>query len=43
VLSAFLALTLLALFVVRARPLDAQDQGAADEFCDSHFHLTNYI
>ena len=42
-LSAFFALALLVLFVVRARPLDAQGQGAADEFYDSHFHLTNYI
>ena len=37
------ALALLALFAVRARPLDAQVQGAANEFYDSHFHLTNYI
>ena len=43
VLGAVFALTLLALFVVRARPLDAQGQGAANEFYDSHFHLTNYI
>jgi hypothetical protein len=43
VLSAFLALTLLMLLFVRARPLDAQGQGAANEFNDSHFHLTNYI
>jgi Amidohydrolase len=43
VLSAFLALTLLALLSVRTRPLDAQGQGAANEFNDSHFHLTNYI
>ncbi len=43
VLSAFFALTLLALLFVRARPLDAQGQGAANEFYDSHFHLTNYI
>jgi amidohydrolase family protein len=42
-LSAFFALALLVLFVVRARPLDAQGQGAANEFNDSHFHLTNYI
>ena len=42
--SAFVALALLVLsFVIRARPLDAQDQGAANEFYDSHFHLTNYI
>ena len=43
VLSAFVALTLLVLVFVRARPLDAQGQGAANEFNDSHFHLTNYI
>jgi Amidohydrolase len=43
VLSAFFALTLLLLFLIRARPLDAQGQGAVNEFYDSHFHLTNYI
>jgi hypothetical protein len=43
VLGAFFALTLLLLVVVRARPLDAQRQIAANEFDDSHFHLTNYI
>ena len=43
VLSAFCALTLLLLAFVRARPLDAQGQGAGNEFHDSHFHLTNYI
>jgi Amidohydrolase len=43
VLSAFFALTLLLLSFVRARPLDAQGQGAGNEFHDSHFHLTNYI
>ena len=37
------ALALLAVLAVRARPLDAQVQGAANEFYDSHFHLTNYI
>ncbi len=42
-LGAVVALALFALFVVRARPLDAQAQGAANEFYDSHFHLTNYI
>jgi hypothetical protein len=42
-LGAFVALALLVLFVVRMRPLDAQGQGAANEFNDSHFHLTNYI
>jgi Amidohydrolase len=39
----FFALTLLVLVDVRARRLDAQGQGAANEFDDSHFHLTNYI
>jgi amidohydrolase family protein len=39
VLGAFVTLTLLVLFVA----LDAQGQGAANEFNDSHFHLTNYI
>ncbi len=34
---------LLAFFCVRARSLDAQGQGADNEFFDSHFHLTNYI
>ena len=43
VLSACFALTLLVLVFVRARPLDAQGQGAANEFNDSHFHLTNYV
>ena len=43
VLSAAVALALLTAFAVRARPLDARGQGAADEFYDSHFHLTNYI
>ncbi len=43
VLGALFGLTLLALFLVRARPLDAQGQGAANEFFDSHFHLTNYV
>jgi hypothetical protein len=44
VLTTFLfTLPLLALVVVRARPLDAQVQGAANEFYDSHFHLTNYV
>jgi hypothetical protein len=28
---------------VLARPLGAQAQGAANEFYDSHFHLTNYV
>ena len=43
VLGAFFALTLLVLFLVRARSLDAKGQGAGNEFNDSHFHLTNYI
>jgi len=29
--------------LVRSRPLGAQGQGAANEFNDSHFHLTNYV
>ena len=43
VLGACVALALLTAFAVRAQPLDARGQGAADEFYDSHFHLTNYI
>ena len=43
VLSAFFALTGLALPSVGARHLDAQGQAAANEFFDSHFHLTNYV
>src|SRR4029453_1022636 len=39
----FCALTLLVFLLVRARPLDAQSQGATNEFYDSHFHLTNYV
>ena len=31
------------LAAVVARPLGAQGSGAANEFNDSHFHLTNYI
>ena len=31
------------LVLVLARPMAAQGQGAADEFYDSHFHLTNYV
>ena len=42
VLSA-IALTMAGLFFVRSRPLGAQGQGAANEFNDSHFHLTNYV
>ncbi len=43
VLGTLVGLTLLALCLVRVRPLDAQGQGAANEFFDSHFHLTNYV
>jgi Amidohydrolase len=43
VLGTLFGLALLALFLVRGRPLDAQGQGAANEFFDSHFHLTNYV
>jgi hypothetical protein len=45
VLGTLFGLTLLAVFflVVRGRPLVAQGQGAANEFFDSHFHLTNYV
>jgi predicted TIM-barrel fold metal-dependent hydrolase len=43
VLTTFVALALLLLAVGRARPLEAQSPGAANEFYDSHFHLTNYI
>jgi Amidohydrolase len=42
-LGAVVALALLGLLWVRARPLDAQGPAAAAEFYDSHFHLTNYI
>ena len=42
-LGAWCALTLLALAGVGARPLDAPDRGDANEFHDSHFHLTNYV
>src|SRR4030095_13143661 len=31
------------LTVLAAHPLRAQDSRAANEFYDSHFHLTNYI
>ena len=34
---------LVLLALVLARPMGAQGQGAADEFYDSHFHLTNYV
>ena len=43
VLAGSLALTLLVFVGVRVRSLAAQGQGAANEFHDSHFHLTNYI
>jgi hypothetical protein len=42
-LGASFVLALLAVFHLRTHPLDAQGQGAADEFYDSHFHLTNYV
>jgi hypothetical protein len=43
-LARFGALTAVALVVaVFARPTGAQEQGGANEFYDSHFHLTNYI
>jgi hypothetical protein len=34
---------LMILLLVGARPIGAQGQRGADEFNDSHFHLTNYI
>jgi hypothetical protein len=37
------ALAIVPLLAVLARPTGATAQGAADEFNDSHFHLTNYI
>ena len=43
VLGTLFALTLLTLVLVHARALDAQGQAAANEFFDSHFHLTNYV
>ena len=42
VLAGALAGIALVAFVL-ARPIDAQQAGAANEFYDSHFHLTNYI
>jgi len=42
VLSA-IALTTAGVSLGRSRPLAAQGQGAASEFNDSHFHLTNYV
>src|SRR5688572_18940658 len=42
VLSA-IALTMAGVGLGRARPLGAQSQGPANEFNDSHFHLTNYV
>jgi len=42
VLSA-IALTIAGVSLGRSRPLAAQGQGAASEFNDSHFHLTNYV
>jgi hypothetical protein len=43
VLSAFLALRCWCSLRHPRASLDAQGQGAANEFNDSHFHLTNYI
>jgi Amidohydrolase len=44
VFSALIAMALLMLIFVGARRLGAHSQGAAaNEFNDSHFHLTNYI
>jgi len=37
------ALAVAMLSVVLLRPIGAQTAGAANEFYDSHFHLTNYI
>jgi len=42
VLSA-IALTIATVFLARAHSLGAQGQGTANEFNDSHFHLTNYV
>jgi hypothetical protein len=42
-LCGVVALTLLVFAVGRVHPLEAQGQDAANEFNDSHFHLTNYI
>ena len=42
-LGASCVLMLLAVFHLHTHPLRAQGQGAADEFYDSHFHLTNYV
>jgi Amidohydrolase len=39
--AAIASMTLVA--VLPASPTGAQGQGAADEFNDSHFHLTNYV
>jgi hypothetical protein len=43
VFNAFVAVTVLVLVAVQARPLDAKKQGGDAGFNDSHFHLTNYI
>ena len=40
---AALVAALAVLAAVTANPLGAQGSGAANEFNDSHFHLTNYI
>ena len=41
VCAALVTLALVAVY--RSRPIGAQGQGAANQFNDSHFHLTNYI
>ena len=40
---AALCLSVALLTTYSARPIGAQGQGAATDFDDSHFHLTNYI
>ncbi|HEX5111092.1 MAG TPA: amidohydrolase family protein [Vicinamibacterales bacterium] len=42
-LAAAVALSLAVWILTPSAPLTAQAQGGADEFFDSHFHLTNYI
>jgi hypothetical protein len=42
-LSAGVAPPLLALALVGAAALTAQERGSANDFNDSHFHLTNYV
>jgi hypothetical protein len=43
ILGVAAVLALLALVLLRVPPIRAQGAGAANEFFDSHFHLTNYI